>query len=459
MIALMRLMKKLAAQVSLCSRCGACQAACPLYGVTRNENDVARGKLMLLDGLMREFFQQPEGVAERLDRCLLCGSCAAACPRGVPVMEIFLTARLLMTVYKGLSPAKRLFFRKVLAHPARFDRLAVQCARWQRLIPRKTTGNPGQSALCAAPLLSAPLVDRNLVPFAREPFHQCYAKSVCPSPQDAKGPRVAVFIGCLIDKVYPAIAHAMIWVLNHHGFSVLAPQPQGCCGIPALSSGDKATFDRLADRHLSLFDPSGFDYLVTACATCTATIKTLWPMFLDVHHRSKAREIAAKTHDIHEFLARMGCLSKPETPIPLETIGITYHDACHLRKTLGVASAPRQVIAANPKYRLIEMPDANTCCGMGGGFNLAYYGLSKQIGLKKAKSIAASGASVVAAGCPACMMQLSDMLACIHYPATVVHPMEIYSETIPAIPNAAATKRGRAGDIAANGHTQPGLAS
>ncbi|RJP86754.1 MAG: (Fe-S)-binding protein [Desulfobacteraceae bacterium] len=429
MAALIRLMKTLDQQVAQCSRCGTCQSVCPLYDVTRSESDVARGKLMLLDGLMRAFFGRPKGVSERLDRCLLCGSCAKACPRGVNTVEIFLTARTVMAGYKRLSPVKRTFFRKVLANPALFDRLAEHGARWQGLFSRKMDTAPGASC---ANLVSPLLSHRHVVPLAPVPFHKFPAHAAL--TKNSSGVRVALFVGCLIDKVYPHVADAMVRVLEHHGAQVIVPDGQGCCGIPALSSGDSEAFDLMVAGQLKPFDPIGFDYLVTGCATCTATIKTLWPVFFKSPSESQkttTSQISEKTYDIHAFLVNvMGIPPAGQPAFDAGSSIVTYHDPCHLRKTLGVFSEPRALISANPAYRFMEMPDAGSCCGMGGSFNLAHYDLSGKIGEKKAATIEAAGAGVVATGCPACMMQLSDMIARRGKNIRVAHAIEIYAEKL-----------------------------
>ena len=112
-------------QLITCMRCGMCQSVCPVFDQTGREADVARGKLALLSGLMASMFDDPEGVYERLNKCLLCGSCAANCPSGVRVQEIFLKARAILTGYMGLPPAKRLILRGMLANPAFFDPKAI----------------------------------------------------------------------------------------------------------------------------------------------------------------------------------------------------------------------------------------------------------------------------------------------------------------------------------------------
>ena len=109
---------------------------------------------------------------------------------------------------------------------------------------------------------------------------------------------------------------------------------------------------------------------------------------------------------------------------------VTYHDSCHLKKTLGVASQPRALIAANPAYTLTEMAEADRCCGCGGSFNLFHYDWSRRIGQRKRDNVVASGAGIVAAACPACMMQLEDVLSHNHDPVQVRHTVELYAETL-----------------------------
>ncbi len=91
---------------------------------------------------------------------------------------------------------------------------------------------------------------------------------------------------------------------------------------------------------------------------------------------------------------------------------------------------PRALINATPGYRLKEMPESDWCCGLGGSFNLQYYKLSTHIGKLKRDNIRATGASVVATGCPACMLQISDMLSKSGDNIVVRHPIEIYRELI-----------------------------
>jgi glycolate oxidase iron-sulfur subunit len=103
-----------------------------------------------------------------------------------------------------------------------------------------------------------------------------------------------------------------------------------------------------------------------------------------------------------------------------------------LKKSLNVFSEPRALIRATPGCTLQEMVESDWCCGMGGSFNLQYYDISKKIGARKAAQIMATGADVLATGCPACMIQISDMLSQAGASIAVRHPVELLAEALDA---------------------------
>ena len=170
-------LKDLEKQLELCVRCGMCQAYCPVYAETGRESDVARGKLALLEGLMGRMFKDPQGVHERLDRCLLCGSCAANCPSGVKALEIFLKARAIIAEYRGLGPLKKVLLRGMLAHPELFNRLLEWGARLQCLVLKPADELPGTSC----PRFLSPLTSRHVMPLAPVPLHRMLGSLNTPS--------------------------------------------------------------------------------------------------------------------------------------------------------------------------------------------------------------------------------------------------------------------------------------
>jgi glycolate oxidase iron-sulfur subunit len=409
-----------------CMKCGLCQAVCPVFGATMLEADVTRGKIALLEDLAHKMIADPEAVNDKLGRCLLCGSCQANCPSGVDIMEIFMKARQIVADYLGLSPVKRLVFRFLLANPKLFNTLMRLGVPFQGLVMRRQETVQGTAC---APLLSKFIGDRHITPL---PKALNATQGALDTPAGASGLKIAFFPGCLGDKLYPDMARACLKAFAHHGVGVYMPSDLACCGIPALASGDRDGACRQIAINADILQKSGFGYLVTPCGSCTATIKEWWPKLADslpAGYRRPLLEFSAKAMDVNAFMTDV--LKVQARPGGAEKRRVTYHDPCHLKKSLGVAAQPRNVIRLNPSCELVEMNEADRCCGCGGSFNLFHYPLSKKIGQRKRGNIAASGAQVVATGCPACMMQITDMLARNRDPVTVKHPMELYAETLP----------------------------
>jgi glycolate oxidase iron-sulfur subunit len=423
---LLRMLGELDDQLASCMRCGMCQAVCPMYSQTGREADVARGKLALLEGLAHKMVQDAEQVQEKLSRCLLCGSCAANCPTGVKVTDIFIKARAILVAYMGLPTVKKIIFRGMLTRPGLFNGLMSIASKFQGLFTSPANDVIGTS--CSR-LLQPVIGERHFRLLAKTPLH-----SEVPSldtPAGKSGLKVAFFPGCMVDKMYTGVGEASLKVLKHHGVGVFLPANQACCGIPALASGDMDSFLTLVRENLAAFKGGSYDALVTPCASCTATIKEVWPMLCErmaPAEQEAVRAMAAKTTDINAFLVDRLGLTAPAPAAGAKTV--TVHDPCHLKKALGISAQPRKLIALNPGYVVKEMAGADVCCGCGGSFTLTHPEMSAKIGQQKRDNIVNSGAQVVATGCPACMMQIADMLSRNGDRVMVKHPMELYAESL-----------------------------
>lgn len=403
-----------------CMRCGLCQAQCPVFARTGREADVTRGKLALISGLGREMLKDPEQVREKLERCLLCGTCQVSCPSGVEVTDIFLRARTILNGYLGLSRSQRMIFRSLLTHPRLMNRLFSISSLFLNLMSKEADPVVGTS--CAR--FNAPLIkDRHFKKPAAVPLRR--QVSSLDTPAGASGLRVAFFPGCLTDKFFPETGLAALKILKHHQVGVYMPEGQACCGIPALSAGESKSFSSLVDQNTALFSAARWDYLLTPCATCTATIRNLWPR----HHKGRPLGMdPEKVMDVSQFLVDVLKVEPLQSEGEKETA--VYHDPCHLRNSLQVTVQPRTLIKAGGRYSLVELPGGPSCCGAGGSFNLRHYDLSREIGELKARDIASTRARVAATACPACMLQLSDMLSREEVHMPVKHVLELYAESL-----------------------------
>ena len=409
-----------------CMRCGLCQAVCPVFGETLMEGDVTRGKLALLENLAHGLIEDADGVNDKLSRCLLCGSCERNCPSHVKILDIFLEARRVIATFKGLSPAKKLLFRTLLPNPRVLNTLLRVAGPMQELCTH-ADGSP-QGTVCA-PMLSPLLGERRLTPLAPVPLHA----KVGPlnSPVGKSRLKVAFFPGCLGDKVFVNMAEACLKVFDHHEVGVYFPPDFTCCGIPALASGDRTGFEKQVMHNVDVFKRGTFDYIVTPCSSCTSTLRERWFALserLPSRYRDAINELSLKAVDIHSFLVDVlkvrprnlgrGVANKTR---------LTYHESCHL-KALGVSEQARRLLRMNTDYELVDLHEADHCCGCGGTFTLQHYDLSRRIGDRKRANILASGADVVATGCPACMMQLIDTFAHHGDAINVRHSIEVYAE-------------------------------
>ena len=214
-------------------------------------------------------------------------------------------------------------------------------------------------------------------------------------------------------------------------FRMLLPNPRLFGTLLRLSAPFQNLIlqDEAKPHNVDILKDQNYDYIVTPCSSCTVAIREFWAQFSDnlpPRYRDAINALAPKAIDINALLVDVLHVS-PKTQAKGQT-KVTYHESCHLQKSLSVSKQPRDLIRMNPGYNLVEMAEANRCCG---SFTLTHYDLSLKMGQRKRDNVIASGAEVVATGCPACMMQLSDMLARNNDPVQVKHTIEIYAESLP----------------------------
>jgi glycolate oxidase iron-sulfur subunit len=234
---------------------------------------------------------------------------------------------------------------------------------------------------------------------------------------------VGFFAGCALTYLYPEVGEALVGVLQTLGYPVFLPRTQGCCGMPALSSGNGPLFAQLAETNVKAFADRKVAAILTACASCHGALAG--------HYGEKEDSpFAAPIVDIHLFLQQQGIFDRlAALPKGGQRIRVTYHDPCHLR-TQGITQAPRDLLRALPQVEFIEMADAARCCGLGGTFAAAHPELSRAIGDRKLAGLTASGATIIASGCPGCVMQLQDIINRAGLPIKAVHTLELLHQAM-----------------------------
>ena len=416
-------------QIQQCMKCGNCQAVCPLYLETRHEGAVARGKIRMAVDVLEGRLQPTAELEERFGLCLTCKACEKNCPCGVKCVEIILAARAALAATAGLPAAKKLAFAGLRARRL-FDGGLRLGAKMQGLalkrVPAPDERRPSRSA--RFPIIGLDM--RRVIPeLAAVPLRDQYEEF---NPAYGKAERtVAFFTGCVNNYVYTDAGRAIVEVLRANGCNVVLPMEQHCCGAPVYTSGDLPLAVEMAEHNLAVFAEAdrkyGLDHVVFACGTCVVSFAEQYPHGLPLGAEAKARAeaLAAKSTDVHPLLVEIGALEKPMGRVERK---VTYHDSCHLARSVHVTAEPRQVLKAIPGVEFVEMKDADRCCGGAGSFSLTHYDLSRAITAKKAASIRATGADTATTGCPGCRMTIEDGLAQARMDQPTVHPAMLLYE-------------------------------
>ena len=218
--------------------------------------------------------------------------------------------------------------------------------------------------------------------------------------------RVGLLVTCLIDFIRPSVGFAAVKLLEDAGCIVEVPR-QSCCGQPAFNSGDRRTAREIAEQVIVAFEP--YDYVVVPSGSCGGMVRTHYPELFhgDPNWLPRVEAFAGKTFELVSFLVDVLGV----TGIAARFDGsVTYHDSCSSLRELGVKAQPRKLLADMAGLKLVEMRDADVCCGFGGTFCVKYPDISNAIVAKKADNIAATGASTLLAGDLGCLMNMAGKL-------------------------------------------------
>ncbi|NLW25321.1 MAG: (Fe-S)-binding protein [Clostridia bacterium] len=397
-----------------CNRCGVCQEVCPTYKISGSEFQVARGRNRLirlaLEGQL-DLNEEPE-IEKFINQCLLCKACEVSCPAGVPTTELISEVRKYYTGTKGLPLLKKIMYRGVFSHNKRISLVRKLGRIYQktgvnRLV--KFTGilNHTDEMLPDLP----PRNVREQIPYILKSLSNPAHK-------------VAYFLGCSVNNFFSSIGVATLKVLQKNNCQVVVPEVN-CCGAPHQSAGDIEEFKRLAQKNLDVFKDLDVEAIIVDCATCGSVLKDYVHFFQeDPYYHEIALKVAAKIKDISSFLLEID-YQKDLGEIRAK---VTYHDPCHAIRYLKVTEAPRKLLKNIPGLELVEMKEADMCCGGAGSYGVFNPGISRKILAHKMKNYRETEAQILATSCPACTMQLAFGIKLFKLSGSVKHPVELLAE-------------------------------
>jgi glycolate oxidase iron-sulfur subunit len=382
-----------------CVHCGLCLEACPTYVLTRREMDSPRGRIYLMKALAEGRAELEPDVVRHLDLCLGCRGCETACPSGVRYGRLIEKARAYVAANhpRGLAErARRWFISALFPYPQRLRRVLwpVKLLEDVGLRPLAERTLPGKlrSWLALLPSLAAARNDHDSTPWPT-------AKA------DASGPTVAVHRGCVAQVVTDAENRNSERLLKAAGYRVVSLARTECCGALDLHLGNTERARRFARANVRELKRAGVEAIVSAGSGCSAAIAEYGELLRDDPElKSDAESVAAKVRDL-STLVLASKLTFPKFPCT-----VTYHDACHLRHGLGIRDEPRKLLASIPGLRLVELPEADLCCGSAGSYNLTEPEMAAELGRRKADNILVTGADYVVLSNPGCELQIAAAL-------------------------------------------------
>lgn len=234
-------------------------------------------------------------------------------------------------------------------------------------------------------------------------------------------PRVGLFVTCLVDIIRPTVGFAAVKLLEDADCTVIVPA-QTCCGQPAYNAGDRATAKALARQAIETF--ADCDYVVVPSGSCAGMLATHYPhLFADEPDMAlRAQRFAEKTHELVSFLVDVIQVDSVDAHFDGT---VAYHDSCAGLRELGIKSQPRRLLASVRGLALVELGEAETCCGFGGLFATKYGELSNAIVGRKAADIDKAKAGTVLAGDLGCLLNMAGKLQREGSPVRARHVAEV----------------------------------
>jgi L-lactate dehydrogenase complex protein LldE len=253
--------------------------------------------------------------------------------------------------------------------------------------------------------------------------------------------RVALFVTCMVDMIYPEVGMATAELLERLGLEVVFPYEQTCCGQPAFNAGFRDEARALAHRFIDVFEPlinqGVVDAIVAPSGSCTTMTSHFYSaaLFEDAAGhalRRRAEKLASVTFELTEFLVDVLGITRTNSNFEGK---LTYHACCHALRELGINEQPRALLANIDGAEVVDLPGAEECCGFGGLFSVKNSGISTAMGQRKAINLAHSGADVVALCDVSCMTHMNGILSRQAQRCRAVHIAEVLNNQVDVAPN------------------------
>lgn len=240
--------------------------------------------------------------------------------------------------------------------------------------------------------------------------------------------RVALFVTCLGDALFPSVGKATVRLLRRLGCDVEFPEGQVCCGQMHVNTGYLPEALPLIRRHVEAFE--GYEAVVGPSGSCVASVRHQQAGVAravgDEALAERAEQLATRTWELSQFVTDF---------LGIDDVGasfahrVTYHPTCHSLRALGVGERPLRLLAKVEGIDLLALPESEQCCGFGGTFALKNADVSTAMLADKMAAVVTTGAEVCTAGDSSCLMHIGGGLSRLRCGVRTLHLAEILAST------------------------------
>ena len=435
-----------------CVHCGLCLESCPTYVITRAEVDSPRGRIYLMKALAEGRLELDRDAVRHLDLCLECRGCETACPSGVRYGRLIEHARgyIERNWRRGIGERLRnRIIRTIFPYPARL-RAALAPLRFAERIGMRSLLHRFSPASARDWLDLLPELSREqarLIPADSHPVSPPFWET----EQNASGraPSAVVHHGCVAQVLTESANLNSEQALTAAGYRVVQLAKTVCCGALDIHHGNLERAREFARINVAALAASAADSILSAASGCSAVIAQYGELLKDDSRlAAQAREVSARVTDLSSLLLDRRHTESSPLPSPAghpnpaspateqesnrqeQTRGksggtfratVTYHDSCHLVHGLGIREQPRELLRSIPGVNLVELAEADLCCGSAGSYNLTERAMARELAQRKVDNIIATGAQYVVLSNPGCEFQIAAELRRRSSPIRVMH--------------------------------------
>jgi L-lactate dehydrogenase complex protein LldE len=249
-----------------------------------------------------------------------------------------------------------------------------------------------------------------------------------PSKRRRLAVRVALFITCFNDTLFPETGRATVRILERLGIGVDFPLSQTCCGQMHFNTGYQREAIPLVRRFVEVF--KGYEAVVAPSGSCVGMVRELYPLAADLAHDKRlaadVEELAPRVFELSEFLVKRLGVTDVGAYYPHR---VTYHPTCHSLRMLKVGDAPLELLGAVRGIDFVELAEAKECCGFGGTFAIKNADTSIAMLGDKLRHVLDTEAEVCTAGDNSCLMHIGGGLRRQRAGVRAVHLAEILATT------------------------------